>query len=724
MARDQVGKYKILGLLGQGAMGEVHKAFDPVLHRQVAIKTITPNLVLDDTFKQRFQREAQSAALLSHPNIVTVYELGEDEGVVYLVMELLRGTDLKTLIACANPLSLDEKLRIVEQVLDGLAFAHGKDVVHRDLKPANVHVQRDLTTKIMDFGLARLGASDLTRTGAILGTPNYMSPEQVRAEPADARSDLFAVGAVLYELISGRRAFAGDTVHATLFEVLERHPQPLRSLVPGLPPPVAVVTERALRKDPAERFSSAGEMKQAIAQARRAVGPDTSITVASTIGDSEAPTIGGAGSGGRTTVVDGSAALAPRAGDPSVTVHPEPTLVEASPPTVTGHRPIGRLRWIAIAFVGVALAAAALFRIGSGPPQAPSPADLGQIEDAWVASRLALAQMSLESREFADAVSEAERVLARHPDRAEAREIVEEGRSVLAELQAQARQARDAFRTGDRVRASEALKQVLAIDPRDPVVAEVGPTLDQYFRGQAENARRVASRAQRAAEGAGLKAAALAAAAELTRTAESLFTEGRFAQATQRFLEAGDAFARARRESQSASAVSTVPLSEPSTLASSTAASAPSPVTTLPPATVAFGTAPAPSPAPVPDTAPAPARSSPPAAAPPPASLSAAQAVREALADYGRALETRDLGLFKSVMPGLSRDRERQVRESFRDVRSLSVALVVQSVEVNGTEAVAQVTRRDVLEGKPQPPLQLRVRFVQRDGVWTIAQIE
>ena len=222
---EQIGKYRILGLLGQGAMGEVYKAYDPTLNRHVAIKTIAPGLVLDEQFKKRFQREAQSAALLSHRNIVTVYELGEESGVVYLVMELLGGSDLKEIIARRRPMSLGEKLVVVEQICEGLAFAHDKGIVHRDLKPANVHVLPGGTVKILDFGLARLSASDLTRTGTILGTPNYMSPEQVRGERADARSDLFSVGAVLYELLSGHKAFRSESAHSTLYDVLERDPQ-------------------------------------------------------------------------------------------------------------------------------------------------------------------------------------------------------------------------------------------------------------------------------------------------------------------------------------------------------------------------------------------------------------------------------------------------------------------------------------------------------------------
>src|SRR6266536_5489846 len=202
---EQIGKYKILEKIGEGAMGEVYKAHDPILNRFVAVKTISAELGGDDTLRRRFEREAQSAARLNHPNIITVYDFGEEHGKIYMAMELLEGRDLKELIGSHSLGDLEQKLDIMDQISDGLAFAHANDLVHRDLKPANIHVQPTGQVKILDFGLARLSSSSMTRTGMVMGTPHYMSPEQIRGEKVDARSDTFSLGAVFYELLSGRR---------------------------------------------------------------------------------------------------------------------------------------------------------------------------------------------------------------------------------------------------------------------------------------------------------------------------------------------------------------------------------------------------------------------------------------------------------------------------------------------------------------------------------------
>ena len=178
----QLGKYEIVGKIGQGAMGEVFKAHDPILGRDVAIKTMTAAIGTDEELRKRFHREAQSAARLSHPNIITIYDFGEDQGKVYMAMELLEGDDLKDLIGRHTPMSAGAEARAHGADLRRAGLrARPKDVVHRDLKPANIHIQRGGQVKIMDFGLARLSSSDMTRAGMIMGTPNYMSPEQVRA---------------------------------------------------------------------------------------------------------------------------------------------------------------------------------------------------------------------------------------------------------------------------------------------------------------------------------------------------------------------------------------------------------------------------------------------------------------------------------------------------------------------------------------------------------------
>ncbi len=206
---DKYGKYKIEGELGQGAMGVVYKAYDPVLDRHVAIKTISASLGADAELRKRFHREAQAAARLNHSNIITVYDFGEQHGQIYIAMELLEGTDLKDLVTEKALTTLDEQLAVMEQILDGLAFAHSKEIVHRDLKPGNLHIQPNGQVKILDFGLARLGSSEMTQAGMVMGTPNYMSPEQVLGEGVDVRSDVFAMGAVFYEMHHGMQAFRG-----------------------------------------------------------------------------------------------------------------------------------------------------------------------------------------------------------------------------------------------------------------------------------------------------------------------------------------------------------------------------------------------------------------------------------------------------------------------------------------------------------------------------------
>jgi tRNA A-37 threonylcarbamoyl transferase component Bud32 len=263
MDLSQVGKFKIVGKVGQGAMGEVFRAFDPVLGREVAIKVVAAKLNEDERARERFVREAQAAAKLNHPNIITVYDFGEEQGQAYMAMELLEGQDLRELLAKGTLASLEGKLAIMEQILDGLAFAHSKGVVHRDLKPGNVHVLPNGQIKIMDFGLARR-AEDAAASGALMGTPYYMAPEQIQGERATARSDIFSLGAMFYEMLCGRRPFTGPTIPAVLFAVAHKDPPPLAERAPDLPPGLASVVMRALSKDPNARYADAGEMAEAL----------------------------------------------------------------------------------------------------------------------------------------------------------------------------------------------------------------------------------------------------------------------------------------------------------------------------------------------------------------------------------------------------------------------------------------------------------------------------
>jgi hypothetical protein len=262
---QQIGKYRIQGVLGKGGMGVVYRALDPFLEREVALKVMLPQVAEDADHKQRFEREARAVARLSHPNVVTVFDLGyHTDGAPYIVMELLRGRDLLHVTSHGPPLSLGEKVAIVLQVLRGLGQAHRLGIVHRDIKPANVFITDDGAAKIMDFGVARLGSSLATGAGAIVGTAAYMSPEQVKGEPVDGRSDIFSVASMLCELLCGRRPFHEETPVATLYSIAQKEPfldlpagPEFQRLVP--------VLKRALAKDREERFATCDDFADALA---------------------------------------------------------------------------------------------------------------------------------------------------------------------------------------------------------------------------------------------------------------------------------------------------------------------------------------------------------------------------------------------------------------------------------------------------------------------------
>ena len=259
---QQIGRYKILGELGRGAMGIVYRAEDPVLDRVVALKTI---ILAEDSeggmeYQKRFLQEAKAAGKLTHPHIVTTYDFGEEEGLAYIAMELLEGTELRTRMK-EGPITPAEAVDIAQQVADGLGFAHGRGVVHRDIKPGNIMLLPRGRVKIMDFGIARTRAADFkTGTGIVLGTPKYMSPEQIEGSPVDQRSDIFSLGVVLYEMLTGVRLFAGEDVAQITHNVTHAEHEPPTRLNPELPAMLDFVIARALKKNPAVRYQDAYEL--------------------------------------------------------------------------------------------------------------------------------------------------------------------------------------------------------------------------------------------------------------------------------------------------------------------------------------------------------------------------------------------------------------------------------------------------------------------------------
>jgi serine/threonine-protein kinase len=273
-----LGNYQILEELGRGGMAVVYRAYQPSLNREVALKVLSPQLAFDEQFVERFQREARAAAGLNHPNIVTIYDVGQQDSYHYIVMELLEGQTLRQLIEREGALPPLRTTRIVEQVAGALDYAHQRGFIHRDVKPSNIFVGPGDRVTLTDFGIAKAAwGTRLTQTGTLIGTPEYMSPEQVQGQEASARSDVYALAVVAYQMLSGQVPFEGTTPHAVLYKQVHEAPPSLSSLRPGLPPALEGVLRRGLAKDPAARYASAGAFARALS---RAVGAPVPVGAA------------------------------------------------------------------------------------------------------------------------------------------------------------------------------------------------------------------------------------------------------------------------------------------------------------------------------------------------------------------------------------------------------------------------------------------------------------
>src|SRR5213083_2823366 len=273
----RVGKFELHEIIGEGAMGAVWRAYDSVIRRFVALKLLSRAGRSADA-QDRFMREARAAGALQHPNIVTVYDLGESDEQLFIAMELVDGRDLSSLIAVSEPLALERKLDIVIEVLQGLSYAHERGVIHRDVKPSNVRIASDGSVKIMDFGIARLQSADVSGSGAIVGTPTYMAPEQITNGAITPATDVFAVGCLLYELLGYHKPFEGETVHGVLYQVLTTDPKPLRTMAPSIPAALERVVGKALNKVPEERYETARQMQSALFSIRAGLSGATDTT--------------------------------------------------------------------------------------------------------------------------------------------------------------------------------------------------------------------------------------------------------------------------------------------------------------------------------------------------------------------------------------------------------------------------------------------------------------
>jgi eukaryotic-like serine/threonine-protein kinase len=315
---SQLGKYEIRRELAHGAMGVVYEAYDPLIKRRVALKTIRPDQLEGERTADmiaRFRREAQAAGRLSHPNIVPIYDFDDDAGTWFIAMEFVDGRELKECFAADERFRMPDIERIMTQILDALDYSHRQGVVHRDIKPANIFLLADGTVKVADFGIAHIESSNLTQVGTVVGTPNYMSPEQIMGLPVDGRSDLFAAGVILYQFLTGERPFAGSST-TTMQKVLKEEPLPPSTLNVQLPPAIDAVVRKALAKRADDRFQSAREFSAAL---RAAIHASGSTRGAATSSDADATMPNLAAMSGNATP------------QPAVVAQPQPPASEAGP---------------------------------------------------------------------------------------------------------------------------------------------------------------------------------------------------------------------------------------------------------------------------------------------------------------------------------------------------------------------------------------------------------
>jgi serine/threonine protein kinase len=709
-----ISHYRIVSQLGAGGMGVVYGAEDVRLGRPVALKFVPETLARDRQAVDRFQVEARAASALNHPNICTIYDIGEDEGRPFIVMELMKGQTLRDRLA-SGPLKLHQLVDIGIQIADALDAAHGQGIVHRDIKPANLFLTDRGQVKILDFGLAKLSArhavsrttvtapapDQLTVPGITLGTVSYMSPEQAAGEEIDGRTDLFSFGVVLYECSTGRRPFTGNTSAVILAAILNREHVAPAVFNPDMPLRLQEVVNNCLEKDRELRYQTAADLRADLKRVRRDLESGHSGIRSATA----PPSLINAAAGG----ADGPTQSSGHA--------PSPAPSRQSPGASASGASPGRSRrlFLGVAIATVALTAATSYwrwpRAPTSPATTTGAVDAQSQSEAIVQNRLELAMTSLKARNYRAALAYAGEVLAAVPDHAEATKVRDQARAVVARFDQAIADARRLAAAGEAEGAARALDEARSIDPTDPGVADLSARLAERFRIQTEAANRELRRS-RAATGPPTSA----------RTGRP------------------DEPARSEARREGTSAVSPLPASP-----SSVIPSPPSPVPRedAPPAAVQ------PLPAPTgaasaaqsasPESVTRPPKSSSP---PPPAPVERREhdqaastalsteddesAIRRVVATYQRAIETKDLALFRSVKPNLSREEERRIEEGFRAVSSQQVSVSILSIERRGQDASVRLKRRDTIEAGGQRQTaesQQTMTLARTGGGWVIVEI-
>jgi eukaryotic-like serine/threonine-protein kinase len=367
------GRYRVISRLGSGGMADVYLAEDQLLGRLLAVKLLHYHFAEDVEFVERFKREASSAAALSHPNIVGIFDRGEWHGTYYIAMEYVAGRSLKVVLRENGAMDAASAIDIVVQILRAARFAHKRGVIHRDLKPHNVILDEEVRARVTDFGIARAGASDMTLTGSIMGTAQYLSPEQAQGHPVSAAADLYSIGVILYELLTGVVPFEGETAVAIAYKQVSATPRSPREVNPSVPVALDAIVMRALAKDPADRFADAEEFISVLTRER------------ATLGAPSQPVLVGGGSGGQ----GAAGAATARASAPTPTGALLMPAADGKRPANEGSGRDGRLRRIlpwALPVLAIAVAAALVLLLAGGKGRVTVPNVGGLSEQAAVAS--------------------------------------------------------------------------------------------------------------------------------------------------------------------------------------------------------------------------------------------------------------------------------------------------------------------------------------------------
>ena len=482
-----------------------------------------------------------------------------------MAMELLEGVDLKQAIIDKRLRTLDQKLEVLEQICDGLAFAHANEIIHRDLKPANIRLLADGQVKIMDFGLARQAGSDMTRTGLVMGTPYYMSPEQMRGEHVDARSDIFSLGCVFYELLTGVKPFDAESLHSVLYKVLQAEPRSPKELAPDTPAVVLQVLERTLAKDRAQRFADGGELLEAVQEAREAIASGrgdealqgsepATVLVPPPTSREPRPQPARVEPVGPAPASEGS-----RSSVPSAIRRPATSASIASSrigrsvaPRPRSLAPLYALLGLAVLVV-LALAGFLIIRGGSSsstePAQQASPGKLDALARQIVATEVEIAHTKLAGGDHEEALRRAERALKFDPTDEPALAVAKEARQIKERVDKAVEGARSAAKSPAAANGAAALWSLLQAAPDHSAASDLVPALDGSFRPRAVEAQRLMAAARQVAERAqGARRPAFEEGNSLARAGDAAFAKRLYAQAAREFMRARVRFERAERK--------------------------------------------------------------------------------------------------------------------------------------------------------------------------------